>query len=493
MRSYILFIGFMLCGAYCCIAQENQLEVEGDVEIVGKLKIGDETLKNVQVGIGTSSGVSGSDNSLFGISAGAILGAGSHNSVFGSEAGFLLINGNRNSIFGSDAGRFLNNGSDNSMFGYKAGQNSGASNNSFFGSSSGRNSSTGGHNSFFGANSGGATNVGLGNSFFGSQSGFINQSGEHNSFFGYESGYFNFTGHNNSFFGSGAGYSSSTGVENSFFGADAGSANQNSFNSFFGFRSGAVNRGDANSFFGHKSGEKNLFGEDNTFFGKNSGLNNTSGLSNTLIGGDAGDAISTGDNNTMVGFSTDGSSADAQNQIVIGCQADGQGDNTAVIGNGFITTVYMNENGTASVMSSSDRRMKRNILDSKLGLNFIKELRPVQYYWKNKLDFPSEFIENETAEELKEATTQPRIQHGLIAQEVKEVIDKLGIEWQGWHENADTGRQGLNYAALTVPLIQAIKEQQGIIDQLNQNQKLILEYLSQKRPTQHLDNRQSEE
>ena len=47
---------------------------------------------------------------------------------------------------------------------------------------------------------------------------------------------------------------------------------------------------------------------------------------------------------------------------------------------------------------------------------------------------------------------------GLIAQEVKAALDDLNIEWSGWMENESDGKQGIQYGALVVPLINAVQE-----------------------------------
>ena len=59
-----------------------------------------------------------------------------------------------------------------------------------------------------------------------------------------------------------------------------------------------------------------------------------------------------------------------------------------------------------------------------------------------------------------------KVYDGLIAQEVKAAMDELGIEWSGWSKNDSDGKQGIQYGALTVPLIKAVQEQQKQIDEL---------------------------
>ncbi len=57
---------------------------------------------------------------------------------------------------------------------------------------------------------------------------------------------------------------------------------------------------------------------------------------------------------------------------------------------------------------TSDRRLKSNILNSNLGLNFITKLRPVSYTRKND--------ENQKTE------------YGFIAQEVEELLKESGVD-----------------------------------------------------------------
>ena len=46
---------------------------------------------------------------------------------------------------------------------------------------------------------------------------------------------------------------------------------------------------------------------------------------------------------------------------------------------------------------------------------------------------------------------------GMIAQEVKETIDSMGVSFSGWHENDNT-KQELQYATFVMPLIKAVQE-----------------------------------
>jgi len=101
---------------------------------------------------------------------------------------------------------------------------------------------------------------------------------------------------------------------------------------------------------------------------------------------------------------------------------------------------------------SSDRRLKAEIVDSALGLDFINDLRPVSY----------KLLSDE----------ENRIHYGLIAQEVKEAVDNSGVsDFGGWCENPES-TQSLAYDEFTSPMIKAIQELSAQVEalkaQLNQ-------------------------
>ena len=206
---------------------------------------------------------------------------------------------------------------------------------------------------------------------------------------------------------------------------------------------------------------------------------NTIGSRNTGLGDQAGDVITEGNDNVLIGYNADPSANNASNQIVIGSGATGTGDNEIALGNTSISAIK----GQVAFSTYSDRRIKREINDSKLGLDFIMNLRPVTYKMKNPADYPDELLEdrfrmdvtsgpNNQLTDFRPADDQT-IYDGLIAQEVKEAIDEAGVNWSGWSENESDGKQGVQYGALTIPLIKAVQEQQETINSLKKvNQEL---------------------
>lgn len=128
---------------------------------------------------GVSAGNTGSDNSFFGSSAGA-LNTGSNNAFFGSQAGVANTSGNRNTFAGTSAGSTNDVGSQNTFLGFSSGfVNAGGSNNVFVGNNAGVSNVSGGQNTFVGqwagnGNATGSTNTALGYSAGMAADGFTN-------------------------------------------------------------------------------------------------------------------------------------------------------------------------------------------------------------------------------------------------------------------------------------------------------------------------------
>ena len=242
--------------------------------------------------------------------------------------------------------------------------------------------------------------------------------------------------------------------------------------------------GDYNTASGYKSLYSNTTASYNTAVGQTalSDANRTADENayNTALGYNAGNTgtndITTGQYNVLLGASTAASQAAASNQIVIGYGASGTGDNQIALGNTSITHIKAQ---VTSITAYSDSRIKRDIRNNDLGLAFINKLRTVKYKLKNPADYPLALRDKRFTEgNEKRPQDDEKVYDGLIAQEVKAVMDDLGIEWSGWSKNDSDGKQGIQYGALTVPLIKAVQEQQGQIEELKSELKSQYEKLT---------------
>jgi hypothetical protein len=115
------------------------------------------------------------------------------------------------------------------------------------------------------------------------------------------------------------------------------------------------------------------------------------------------------------------------------------GDNTTILGSGSNRwSVVYAANGT---IQTSDAREKDNIKDSDLGLDFINQLHPVSFIWKQH---PGK-------------TPDTHRHYGLLAQEMDEEL--AGRDFGGLKAPAnDNERYGLNYDELIGPLIKAVQQ-----------------------------------
>ncbi len=284
-------------------------------------------------------------------------------------------------------------------------------------------------NLFVGVNAGAVNSLGFNNSFLGFNSGLNNLTGMQNTFIGTESGQANFDGSMNSFLGRRAGFSNYNGNENTFIGAFAGQSNTDGLH---------------NSFLGVQAGNSNILGNENTFIGAHSGYYNTTGNNNTFLGNFAGDANVSGSNNTFIGFNADVLNSSLNNVTAIGAEAIATSSNSVVIGNSSV----LNIGGQVNWATLSDKRLKQNIKDETLGLDFILNLRPVNYEYKAK--------------------GQEDIRYtGLIAQEVDETLKSMGKTFSGVVRPQNSNDfYSVRYAEFVLPLINSVKEQNELIKSL---------------------------
>jgi hypothetical protein len=133
-----------------------------------------------------------------------------------------------------------------------------------------------------------------------------------------------------------------------------------------------------------------------------------------------------------------------------------QSDNVGYVGEAtFRWQAIYAVNGS---IQTSDEREKTEIKETTLGLDFIKDLKPVSYKW----------IDGEQQDKGKDE----REHQGLIAQQVAETVEKHGVNKNdfGGLDIQKTEKyddfHGMSYDQLIAPLIKAIQEQQTIIDDL---------------------------
>ena len=136
--------------------------------------------------------------------------------------------------------------------------------------------------------------------------------------------------------------------------------------------------------------------------------------------------------------------------------------------------------------ATSDCRSKKDIKDLSYGLDFIKLLRPVSYKWKpqaDKLDKDGNLIEEGEC-----FHTHQRTNFGLLGQQVKESLAKLGLgynDFSGYQDKEEEhGPSGwkpsyqeedktisLAYDDFIAPLIKSVQELSAEVDSLKEHLK----------------------
>ena len=124
------------------------------------------------------------------------------------------------------------------------------------------------------------------------------------------------------------------------------------------------------------------------------------------------------------------------------------GGHVGINGSGAHVTYALRVAGSAYATGSwiaSDLKFKKDIVTLKEPSRKLMDLRGVRYHWR-KEDFPEQEFDD-------------RLQYGLIAQEVEAVFPELV-------KTDDNGDKAVNYDGLIPFLLEAIKEQQQRIEQL---------------------------
>ena len=216
---------------------------------------------------------------------------------------------------------------------------------------------------------------------------------------------------------------------------------------------GAAVTGAGNTIVGDNANYDLTSGAANSTLGAAAGHEITTGSHNSCIGHSAGNVITTGNYNVCVGRDTDPSAGDSSFQIVIGNTIAGTEDYQFTFGT--TNSIVQNEFDTdAAWTRTSDRRKKRNIQEDKLGLDFINDLKTVTYQWRPSNEYPKEWNEYS---EVSDVNTDV-VMHGMIAQDIKQALDKAGCDtFSGWKERPD-GSQVMSREMFVIPLIKAVQE-----------------------------------
>ena len=178
-------------------------------------------------------------------------------------------------------------------------------------------------------------------------------------------------------------------------------------------------------------------GSCNTALGTSALPVKNGGNSNVAIGACSGGALTNGSSNILIGTCAGPNVTTQSNQIVVGV---GNSCTLATL-NGGVTFAFGSScflyasAGSAVWTSASDARLKEEVADLALGLDFVNQIQPRTYQWK----------------ENKEKAA------GFVAQELQEVVAEHDASYLGLVDT-DNEYMGVAPAALIPVLVKAIQE-----------------------------------
>ena len=225
-----------------------------------------------------------------------------------------------------------------------------------------------------------------------------------------------------------------------------------------GFMSEAL--GNSSTAMGYYTDATGAYSTAMGFRTKASGYNSTAMGSYTEATGNYSTAMgekteASGYASTAIGSYTDATGAYS---TAMGSYTKATGNYSTAMGGGVIATgageLYNSGNVKGlSFVSTSDRRVKQNITPFSGALSKVMLLSPKTYFY-NTAEFPRFEAEKD----------KPQI--GFIAQEVEAIFPEMVTT-----DGDEVGLKGVRYGQLTTVLVQAIKEQQEMIQELQKEVK----------------------
>lgn len=128
--------------------------------------------------------------------------------------------------------------------------------------------------------------------------------------------------------------------------------------------------------------------------------------------------------------------------------------------------------GQVPFSTPSDARFKYNVKDNVPGLDFIKKLQPVTYYFDdNKLtEFATTGVINNNDVHFATYTGPKQLHTGFLAQDVEKVASQLGYHFDGIKTPTNEKEYyTLAYSQFIMPLVKGMQEQQIVIEQLQKD------------------------
>jgi len=228
--------------------------------------------------------------------------------------------------------------------------------------------------------------------------------------------------------------------------------------------------GGSNTALGDETLEFNTTGSYSVAVGNDALYSNTTGSSSTAVGNAALLVATTGSHNTAFGKEAGASNTTGGDNVFIGHYA-GKTQNTTGSGHLYVarsntgagnanTWIYGNDagacwqgNNSSSWSTTSDRRLKKNIVDSPKGLAEVEQLRVTnfEYRTEDEIDISEFPLADSTHQVVLGEGKEGEIQTGIIAQELESILPEC-------IEISERGAKTVNTDPIMWALINAVKE-----------------------------------
>jgi hypothetical protein len=253
---------------------------------------------------------------------------------------------------------------------------------------------------------------------------------------------------------------------NTFYGVSAGSATTGSSNTFIGANAGKANTfGIGNVAVGLNALQSSTTPNSNTAIGSSAAANLTTGATNTVIGNASGAGLTTGADNVAVGNGAQ-SIGNYTNTITLGAGSNSTASNQITLGNSDHTVLRC---AVTSITALSDKRDKKDIVELPVGLQFVKDLKPVKFTWNQRDKEPIELADGTKIEQSVKKNVPD---FGFIAQDLVKAEDSLdGHDWLQLTLRNNPDQLEATQGRLIPILVKAIQELSAEVDALKAAQK----------------------
>jgi hypothetical protein len=196
--------------------------------------------------------------------------------------------------------------------------------------------------------------------------------------------------------------------------------------------------------------EASTTGASNTAIGENAGAGITTGQYNNIIGS-RNTTLTTGEYNIQIGRFANASASSVSYALMINTDNTARTDKGSSTGFIFTGGSMYQGNNSASWATTSDQRLKKNIVNNNIGLDVISKIQVRNFEYRTADEITD--LPKDQAVEVK------GIQLGAIAQEIQAILpDCVKTE--------STGVMSVDTTNLTWYLINAVKELSAEVDSL---------------------------